>query len=275
MQKGFELKNKICVLGNSSIYTKMICKEFDDNQIEYMLVLEKATTSKKVYFSKLCNIPLKLYNLLNSEKYKGLPKLNIFTFKLIFEDLLFKKSSIYKEIIKPYINYIPKTKNIYYTPNVNHVQTSKIIEDLNCDIGIFGGVGIVDGLIIKKFNKFCLNAHPAPLPECRGGGALENTLYYGLNPSVSVHYGTAGIDEGEIINVNELKLNKNDSFNSIANKLTILCAKSLLKAITDFEKNVIPISKENKGKLHYWKDCNLNIQKTARSNLKKILSKIK
>ncbi len=275
MLKGSKLKNNICILGNNSIYTKIICKEFDDNNITYSLVLENDLIPIKFYFSKLCNIPLKLDNLLNSGKYKSLPKLNIFTFRLMFEDLLFKKSLRYKEIIKPYINYIAKTKNIYYTPNVNHIQTSKIIENLNCDIGIFGGIGIVDNLIIEKFNKFCLNAHPAPLPECRGGGALENTLFYELKPSVNVHYGTKGIDEGKIIKVNELKLSKDDCFNSISYKLTILCAKSLVDVIMDFENNMTVSVKDNKGKLHYWKDCNINIQKIARNNLKKLLNELK
>lgn len=274
MLKGFRLKNKICILGNNSIYTKMICKELDENNMDYRLILEKTSVPKKVYFSKLCIFPLKLDNLLNAGKYKALPKLSIFTFKLIIEDFLFKKSTKYKEIIKPYVNYSPKTKNIYYTPNVNHVQTSKIIENLNCDIGIFGGVGIVDSLIIEKFNKFCLNAHPAPLPECRGGGALENTLFYALKPSVSVHYGTAGIDEGKIIKVNELKLSKDDCFNSISNKLTVLCAKSLVDVIIDLENNTTLSLKDNKGKLHYWKDCNISIQKIARNNLKKLLGEL-
>ena len=31
---------------------------------------------------------------------------------------------------------------------------------------------------------------------------------------------------------------------------------------------------ENNGKLHYWKDCNINIQKNARKNLEKLLSKL-
>lgn len=275
MQKGFRVKNRICILGNNSIYTKMICKEFDDAGVKYYLILEKTPLAQKKYFSKLCTIPLKLDNLLNSGKYKALPKLSFFTWKLVIEDLLFKKSSRYKMLVKLYINYVPKTKNIYYTPSVNHVKTKNIIEDLKLDVGLFGGVGIVDGLIIGQFKKFCINAHPAPLPECRGGGALENTLYYGLKPSVSVHFATAGIDEGEIIKVNELQLSTDDCFHSISVKLSILCAESLLQFVLDFENDLIKSLKYNDGKLHYWKDCNINIQKIARKNLKRLLDELK
>lgn len=274
MQKGFKLKNKICILGNNDIYTKMICKEFDDNKIDYTLIIEKKQMKEKTYFSKFCNIPLKLDSLLNTGKYKALPKLNIFTIELLIKDLLFKKSKRYKSIVDPFLNYIPKTNNIYYTPSVNHIKTSKLIKDLDLDIGVFGGVGIVDGLIIDEFNKFCINAHPAPLPECRGGGALENTLRYGLKPSVSVHFATAEIDGGKIIKVTELLLSKDDSFNSVSFKLTILCAKSLAKIIIGIQNDETYQLTENNGKLHFWKDCNINIQKIARDNLKRLLWKL-
>lgn len=274
MQKGFRVKNRICILGSSSIYTKIICKELDDRGIEYFLILEKTAVEHKKYFSKLCTIFLKLDKLLNSGKYKALPKLNFFTLNMIIQDFIFKRSSKYKIIIDPFINYKPKTENIYYVKNVNHVTTSKLIENLNCDIGIFGGVGIVDGLIIEKFNRFCLNAHPAPLPECRGGGALENTLNYGLQPSASVHFGTARIDEGKIIKIKELKIEKDDTFNSISTRLTILCAVLLTEVIVSINNDEELDLKENNGKLHYWKDCNIDIQKNARKNLKKLLSKL-
>ena len=41
--------------------------------------------------------------------------------------------------------------NFYYDAVTANKMYFKIIESLNCDIGVFGGVGIVDGLIIEKF----------------------------------------------------------------------------------------------------------------------------
>lgn len=268
------MQNKICLLGNNSIYTKMICKKLDKENISYSLILEKNKIDNKKGISKFFSIPIKLDNLLSSGKYKALPLLNIFTLKIFINDLFFRKSSKLKLIVGEYTDYVPKAKDIYYTPSVNHVKTAKIIEDIEADIGIFAGVGIVDGLIIEKFNRFCLNAHPAPLPECRGGGALENTLNYGLKPSASVHFGTVGIDEGKIIKIKELEIDKDDTFNSISTKLPILCAELLTEVVISINNDEIFDLIENNGKLHYWKDCNVNIQKNARKNLEKLLSKL-
>uniref|UniRef100_UPI004048A89F formyltransferase family protein n=1 Tax=Aliarcobacter sp. TaxID=2321116 RepID=UPI004048A89F len=267
------MKNKICLLGNDSIYTKMVCKKFDELNIEYILILEKKQNTQKRGISKLLSISTKLDNLLSSGKYKALPIFNLFTLKVFIEDLIFRKSLKRKLILEEYIDYVPKAHEIYHTPDVNHVKTARIIKNINADIGVFAGVGIVHGLIIEEFSKFCLNAHPAPLPQCRGGGALENTLNYGLKPSASVHFGTAEIDEGKIIKIKELKIDKYDTFNSITTKLTILCAELLSEVVIDINNNKKLDLIENNGKLHYWKDCSINIQKNSYKNLKKLLSK--
>lgn len=265
------MKIKFGVLGSSGIYTKILCKQLDVLGVEYVLIMEKKTVETDLFFSKAFSFLIKLDKLLNSGKYKGLSKFGFFTFRLLIEDFIYKKSFSYKSLINSYEGYIPKTKQIYYTPGVNHIETAKIIEKLELDIGLFGGVGIVSGLIIEKFNKFCLNAHPAPLPECRGAGALENTLYYKLDPSVSVHFGTAGIDEGEIIRVEKLSLSKNDNFQLIGLRLTVLCAESLARVVQDIILNKKLEYKKNDGKIHYWKDCDIIKQKESRSNLKKLL----
>lgn len=274
MQKGFRVKNKICLLGNDSIYTKMVCKKFDESNIEYILILEKKQNNQETGISKLLNILTKLDNLLSSGKYKALSLFNLFTLKVFIEDLIYRKSLKRKLILEEYVDYVPKTDEVYYTPDVNHVKTSRIIKNINADIGVFAGVGIVHGLIIEEFNKFCLNAHPAPLPQCRGGGALENTLNYGLKPSASVHFGTAGIDEGKIIKIKELKIDRDDTFNSISTKLPILCAELLTEVIICINNNEKFDLIDNDGKLHYWKNCIVDIQKSSRKNLKKLLSKL-
>ncbi len=267
---------KICLLGNSSLYTKIVCKKFDELNIEYSLIIEKSNIKKQNSFFKFLSIPLKLERMLNSGKYKGLSKISFFTYKLLIKDILFNKSNKKKSLIKEYINYTPKAKSIYYTVSVNHITTAKIVEDNYFDIGVFAGVGIVDGLIIETFNEFCLNGHPAPLPNCRGGGALQNTFYYELEPSVSIHYGTTDIDEGEILKVEKLReIDEYDTFNSVSLKLSILCGEVLAKVTKDLLDNKEFQIIENKGKLHYWKDCNKNIQKKAFKNFDKMLKQIK
>ena len=102
------------------------------------------------------------------------------------------------------------------------------------EFAIFAGVGIVKSDIIESISRYCLNAHPAPLPNCRGGGALECTLYNGLNPGVSVHQATEGIDEGDIFSLTDLALRESDNFLTVSVRLDELCAEQLVLVLNKF-----------------------------------------
>jgi len=265
---------KICLLGNSGSYTKMVAKSFDDLNIEYSLILEVSKRKNNSVIQKILSYPNKIYNYFDIGKYKGLSKYDIFTYKLFITDIINKKKANYQDLLKVYAEYKPRNKQLFTTPHVNHVQTLKIIQDNSFDIAIFAGVGIVDSVIINALNEYCLNGHPAPLPECRGGGALENTLYYDLDPAVSIHYGTAGIDEGEILRVTPVVLSKKDTFQSISLKLTTMCANELAEVTNSLLNGVTFNTTKSDGKLHYWKNCNKDIQKKALKNLSLKLSSI-
>jgi methionyl-tRNA formyltransferase len=156
---------------------------------------------------------------------------------------------------------------------VNHVKVYSFIKQKGYKIGVLAGVGIVHREIIESFSEHCLNAHPAPLPECRGGGAVQQTLYKGLLPSASVHFATPEIDAGGILDVEPLSLKPDDTLESVSIRLTFLCAERLAfvtqKLISGGQFEVT----ENNGQIRYWKDCTKEVQITARRNLKMILPK--
>ena len=128
----------------------------------------------------------------------------------------------------------------------------------------------MDGAIIDAFGICCLNAHPAPLPQCRGGGALINTLYYKLQPAVSVHVATAGIDEGEILRVTPLPVCKDDGYDSLNLRLAALCADTLAEVVQELAGGQPVKGMPNTGHLHYWKDCTLERQRAALRQLRRL-----
>lgn len=269
------MNKRICLLGNNGVYTKIVANKFDKLGIKYTLIIEQNNTVRGSRIRKIMCMPCTIYTKLNRGKYTALSKFSFFTYKSLLIDIIYSKSKKNIELLSEYIDYRPKTDSIYTTAHVNNVNTLKIIKDNKFDIGVFAGVGIVDSDIIDQFSMFCLNAHPAPLPECRGAGALENTLFYGLDPSVSVHFATAGIDEGSILKVEKIQLDKYDDFNSISTKLTIQCGKTLAAVVNDLLSGVEYEAKSNHGKLHYWKDCTKNVQKVALWKLSQVLRKLK
>ena len=268
---------KICLLGiDDSSYTKMICSEFNKQKIRYDLILVEKRTETRA--ARVLLVPYKLYVIATEGRFKGLNKFRIFFateyIKTLWRSLFPKAYYFEKEYnTLSFTDVVRGASSVYFTPSINHVKTFSILNNANYDIGVLAGVGIVSEPILNSFEQYCLNAHPAPLPFCKGGGALENTLNKNLTPAVSVHKAVRDIDGGEILDIVNLKLSKNDSFDSVYRKLTILCCITMAKNVRSLVSGERPTFSENiGGKLHYWAECNEHIQRNARRNLKKMLA---
>ena len=259
---------RVCVLAKEgSVYANMVMTELTDNKVDFDVIWVKKKRSKD-RMSNWLLIPFNLYKSVSTGRFKALSKFNWWTWSLFFKMRNQPISDDLQEKLKRFIN---KRFEGYYVSSVNHVVTYKYLQANSYDIGILAGVDIVNDFILKEFSEVCLNAHPAPLPECRGGGALENTLLQNLQPSSSVHQVTGGIDEGDIYKVKEIELDRTDNFRSLYLKLNMLGAEMLAnitKGILDGQQ--LDVTK-NTGKLYYWKDLTLEKQKKAHQNLKKKL----
>jgi folate-dependent phosphoribosylglycinamide formyltransferase PurN len=261
-------KLKLCILGRQNdSYTKMVVQRMRARGLQFTLVLEGGGHASN-RFERLLGLPLTFYRSLTGGRFKALPKLSWFTLRAFVGERMYYRGSAARAFLAPFKE---AEMEGFVVSSVNHVRTLKLIEREQFDIGLFAGVGIVDGAIIDAFGTLCLNAHPAPLPQCRGGGALINTLYYGLQPAVSVHVATAGIDEGEILRVTPLQLRKDDSYDSINLRLTLLCADTLAEVAQELTSGKPIKGVPNTGALHYWKDCTLERQRASMRRLHQML----
>jgi folate-dependent phosphoribosylglycinamide formyltransferase PurN len=260
MQREF-MKSKFVVFGCvQSSYTKMLCYYLNENRIDYDLIgqLDHDSNTKKAGFY------LRLRRLLNSGPFKGLSSFSPFILYLLHERY---RARSYDKIKKLHEHYsLIDIKPDLVVENINSDKCLNFLKLKGYDYALFGGVGIVGEPIISSIKKFCINAHPAPLPDCRGGGALECTLYKKLNPAVSVHIATPGIDEGEVIKKTELEFKcKSDfDFQYISAKLKELCAIELANVAKEIVDKVDFEYENNDGHLNYWKDWSTIKQVKAR-----------
>lgn len=258
---------KICLLGVlDEFYTKVVATKFQESNIPFNLIL----VSKKSSYSRLPAIFQRILGTIQglySGRYLALSKFSFFTYKLYLSSIIFNRSAQAKELRKKYMNLDLKEIADYIVPDINHVAVDRILAKEKYSIGILAGVGIVHEEIINGFSNCCLNAHPAPLPECRGGGAIQFTLYNNYEPSASVHYATPEIDAGSILKVSSIPINKQDSLESLALKLTIHCAEVLAETTLKIKNKESVEKTPNHGSLNYWKDCSKAVQKKAIKNL--------
>lgn len=270
---GGPMKRKVCVFGKSGdLYTAIVTKHLDDLRIPYDLLLESSAVKKRTVpkYVKICEFFIKLHKSLNTGEFMSLSFWSPYKYSRFLRSQIYRRSSFYKNLVSGYVNYTPQAMSTVKVPNINHVRSYKHLVAEEYSLGILAGVGIVDASILETFKDFCISAHPAPLPECRGGGAIENTLFYGLQPAVTVHIVTQGIDEGDILHLSPLSISKQDSIFSLATRLMILAGEELAKQAQNHIEGVLPQRLSNQGKLHFWKDLNAHIQKTAEKNLKEM-----
>ena len=261
---------KLCVLGRYDSYTRMVVQSLRARGLQFTLVLEgDGRASSRI--ERLLGRPLALYHALTSGRFKAMPKLSWFTLRAFLGERLYYRSRAAHAILAP-LQEVEMDGVV--VRSVNHVRALKFVELERFDIGLFAGVDIVDGAIIDAFGTCCLNAHPAPLPQCRGGGALINTLYHGLQPAVSVHVATAGIDEGEILRVTPLSLRKDDGYDSLNLRLALLCAETLAEVAQELASGKPVKGMPNTGSLHYWKDCTIERQRGAMRRLRHLLDSL-
>lgn len=247
-----------------ALETKVVIKFLNQQEIQYKLILERPTSAPKR--KMILSMLLLAESLFSSGRFKALSPFRFFTWKVFFQLQVFKRSKRRRELEAPFCNVSLQAD--ICVPSINHVRAYKYLEANSFDYALLAGVGIVDECILDIISIATLNAHPGPLPECRGGGSLEQALYKNFLPAVSVHIVTPGIDEGDILKVEKLSLEKNESYDSVYFRLGILCGEVLVrvlkKALQEGEYRRSP----NNGELHYWIDANELVQKTARLNLK-------
>ena len=265
------MKNRVVVFGKeNSLYTKMVVYHLKNSSLDFDLILESGVQKKD---KKRIHLWKKLKRLLNAGAFKSLSIFHWFTWFLLYERYKNKKNATIEKILIQYNGL--ELQPDFIVSSINNKVSIKYLKDKKYDYALFAGVGIVKNKVIEQIQKQCINAHPAPLPQCRGGGALECTLFNKLNPSVSVHIATEGIDEGDIFAVKSLKLYPNDNFLTLTNRLTELCAIELVD-VTKKILNAEPINLiKNNGELNYWKDWSDFKQIQARANLKRMLKDVK
>lgn len=81
----------------------------------------------------------------------------------------------------------------------NSPEAVLLMERASPDIVFYCGGGILRREMLEACGRRIVNAHQGPLPEIRGMNALEWSLWYGLTPTVTLHYIDDGIDTGPTI----------------------------------------------------------------------------
>tara|TARA_Y100001968_G_C19453588_1_gene770505 strand:- start:7109 stop:8116 length:1008 start_codon:yes stop_codon:yes gene_type:complete len=115
----------------------------------------------------------------------------------------------------------------------NDINILSQLQELNPDIYIVVAFGqILPEAILEQPIYGSWNAHASLLPKWRGAAPIQRSILNGDSKTgVTIMYMEKGLDTGPILLKEEVPIKKSDNYNSIADKLSNLSSKLILKSI--------------------------------------------
>jgi len=128
-----------------------------------------------------------------------------------------------------------------YTPEIirGNIDFINELKTLSCDLFIVIAYGKILPKEILEIPKFgCWNAHASLLPRWRGAAPIQWSLMNGDEyTGVGIMKMNEGLDTGDLLLEEKIKIDNNDNLNTLTKKLSILSAKLFLKATSLLEEN--------------------------------------
>ena len=172
-----------------------------------------------------------------------------------------QKSKRGQKINKSPIQGISETLNIDFRSPLsleNNEEEYEFIKELNADLAIVVAYGQI---IPKKFlnltKKGFINIHGSILPKWRGAAPIQRSIMnLDKETGISIMKIVENLDSGPVSNAYKIKLNQNDNFQEISEKLSLLAAEKILDNIDDIMEDKAKFIEQNHSKASYAKKIN-------------------
>lgn len=156
------------------------------------------------------------------------------------------------------ISYSP-IKKVAIENNIKVFQPTKIKEEyedinlLNPDIIITCAYGqIIPEQILNKPKFGCINVHASLLPELRGGAPIHKAIMYGyLKTGITIMYMDKGMDTGDMISKVEVNIDKNDTAETLHDKLMKESVPLLIETLPSIISGTNKREKQQEDKVTY------------------------
>ena len=154
-----------------------------------------------------------------------------------------KKRSRGNKLISSPVKTFAKNESIkIYTPETirGNIPFINELKSLSCDLFIVIAYGKILPKEILEIPKLgCWNAHASLLPRWRGAAPIQWSLMKGDEfTGVGIMKMNEGLDTGDLLSEEKIKIYNNDNLNTLSKKLSILSAKLFLNTTSLLEENI-------------------------------------
>lgn len=132
-------------------------------------------------------------------------------------------------------------------------ELQPFLEETDPDIIIVVAYGKILPEYVLNYPKYgCVNGHASILPEYRGAAPIQRVIIDGKKETgVTAMYMEKGLDTGNIILVDKIAIDDNDTAETLHDKLAVVGAEVLIKTIERFEKGDFSSVKQDDEKATY------------------------
>lgn len=146
------------------------------------------------------------------------------------------------KLVAPPVKEYAESKNIpVYQPVKlrNNEEAKNILKELNPDLIVVVAYGKILPKDILELPRFgCINVHGSLLPNYRGAAPIQWSLINGDSVTgVTTMYMDEGMDTGNMITKAEVKIDAQDTYGTLHDKLMALGAKTLVKDLERLVEN--------------------------------------
>lgn len=161
-----------------------------------------------------------------------------------------------------------------YQPNsIKDPSFIELLGGIEADIFIVVAYGQILPQSILDMPKYgCINVHGSLLPKYRGAAPIQWSIINGEEKTgVTIMYMEKGLDSGDMILKEEIKIEPDDDYGTLHDKMCIVGANTLLKALNMIEKGTVKAEKQKSEESTYasmidkdmgqivWKNTSKNI----------------
>jgi methionyl-tRNA formyltransferase len=111
--------------------------------------------------------------------------------------------------------------------NLNDRRSVELLRRLAPNLLVLAGARILSAEVLALPTLGALNAHPAHLPGFRGTGVVGRSILAGVPVTVTVHFASADVDAGDVVERHLVPIEAGDTLESIQRRADRMCADAL------------------------------------------------
>lgn len=135
---------------------------------------------------------------------------------------------------------------VYQPESLKTEYAQQELADIECDLMVVVAYGLILPKAVLDTPKLgCINVHGSILPKWRGAAPIQRALWAGdKQTGVTIMQMDEGLDTGDILSIETLPIEANDTSASLYQKLAELGPRALVKSIENFV-SLKPIQQDN------------------------------